>query len=178
MQTDWLPQSEDCLTINVRRPAASSDKPLLVMVWIYGGALVHGNTLMYPGDALAAQGVVLVSMNDRIGRLGFFAFPALAEESPKDPGQLWLHGPARCTQMGSAQHRGRLAAISRSWLFSASPLAAARSWLIWSRRSCVNFLPLRSCNRRQASLRCAPMRSPSLRSPGGGRLCAIDWHQG
>jgi para-nitrobenzyl esterase len=85
MQTDDLPKSEDCLTLNVWRPAATSNAPLPVMVWIHGGALVHGNTAQYPGDALANQGVVVVSMNYRMGRLGFFAHPALTKETPGDP---------------------------------------------------------------------------------------------
>jgi para-nitrobenzyl esterase len=81
MQTDYVQGSEDCLTLNVWRPAASS-APLPVMVWIYGGALVHGRTAQYPSDALAKQGVLIVSMNYRLGRFGFFAHPALAEEAP------------------------------------------------------------------------------------------------
>jgi para-nitrobenzyl esterase len=84
MQTDDVPKSEDCLTLNVWRPADGSAVPLPVMVWIYGGALVHGRTSLYPADALAKQGVVIVSMNYRMGRLGFFAHPALAIESPGD----------------------------------------------------------------------------------------------
>lgn len=84
MQADPIPKSEDCLTLNVWRPSVRSNKPLPVMVWIYGGALVHGNTPQYPLDALAQQGVVLVSMNYRMGRLGFFAHPALAQESPNE----------------------------------------------------------------------------------------------
>ncbi|SEI08367.1 para-nitrobenzyl esterase [Rhizobium tibeticum] len=44
MQTDDLPKSEDCLTLNVWTPAKHFKTPLPVMVWIYGGALVHGNT--------------------------------------------------------------------------------------------------------------------------------------
>jgi len=83
MQTDDVPKAEDCLTLNVWRPAAAT-APLPVMVWIYGGALVHGATSLYPLDALARQGVVLVSMNYRLGRLGFFAHPALAREAPDD----------------------------------------------------------------------------------------------
>ena len=86
MQVGDLPKSENCLTLNVWRPAAPSDASLPVMVWIYGGALARGNTAMYPGDALAVQGVVVVSMNYRLGRLGFFAHPALAEEAPGDAG--------------------------------------------------------------------------------------------
>jgi len=84
MQTDDIPKSEDCLTLNVWRPAAAAEHPLPVMVWIYGGALVHGSTAMYPLDAIAAQGVVAVSMNYRMGRFGFFAHPALAAEAPND----------------------------------------------------------------------------------------------
>jgi para-nitrobenzyl esterase len=83
MQADDLPKSEDCLTLNVWKPEPAA-QPLPVMVWIYGGAMVHGNTAQYPGDALAAQGVIVVSMNYRMGRLGFFAHPALAAEAPND----------------------------------------------------------------------------------------------
>ncbi len=85
MQTDDLPKSEDCLTLNVWTPAKRSKTPLPVMVWIYGGALVHGNTPQYPGGQLAARRVVFVSMNYRMGRLGYFAHPALIKESPDEP---------------------------------------------------------------------------------------------
>jgi len=83
MQPDEVPKSEDCLTLNVWRPTASPT-PLPVMVWIYSGALVHGSTRLYPADGLAAQGVVVVSVNYRMGRLGFFAHPALATAAPDD----------------------------------------------------------------------------------------------
>ena len=83
-QANDAPQSEDCLTLNVWRPAAPSPVPLPVMVWIYGGALVTGGTRLYPAEALARQGVVVVSMNYRLGRLGFFAHPALTAEAPED----------------------------------------------------------------------------------------------
>ncbi len=86
MQTDNVPKSEDCLMLNVWRPARKI-RPLPVMVWIYGGALVHGQTSLYPADALAKQGVIVVSMNYRLGRLGFFAHPALIAETPHE-----LHG--------------------------------------------------------------------------------------
>lgn len=76
--------SEDCLTLNVWRPAVRSAQPLPVMVWVHGGAMVRGGTSRYPADAVAAQGVVVVSMNYRLGRLGFFAHPALAAEAPDD----------------------------------------------------------------------------------------------
>jgi para-nitrobenzyl esterase len=54
------------------------------MVWIHGGAMVHGSAAIYPLDAMAAQGIVMVSMNFRLGRLGYFAHPALAAEAPDD----------------------------------------------------------------------------------------------
>lgn len=84
MQTDDIPKSEDCLTLNVWRPASLPQRPLPVMVWIHGGAMVHGSSPIYPLEELSAQGVVTVSMNYRLGRLGFFAHPALAAESPND----------------------------------------------------------------------------------------------
>jgi para-nitrobenzyl esterase len=84
MQTEDIPKSEDCLTLNVWRPAAATAAPLPVMVWIYGGALMHGRTSLYPLDAIARQGVVAVSMNYRMGRFGFFAHPALEKEAPDD----------------------------------------------------------------------------------------------
>lgn len=83
MQADDIPKSEDCLTLNVWRPA-NLDGPAPVMFWIYGGVLAHGNTAQYPLQPIASQGVVPVSVNYRMGRLGFFAHPALAEEAPDD----------------------------------------------------------------------------------------------
>ncbi|WP_368547404.1 carboxylesterase/lipase family protein [Klebsiella pneumoniae] len=73
--------SEDCLTLNVWRPAKASGK-LPVMVWVYGGGFVNGGSspAVYAGDAFARQGVVFVSFNYRVGRFGFFAHPALAKD--------------------------------------------------------------------------------------------------
>jgi para-nitrobenzyl esterase len=74
------PMSEDCLTLNVWRPAgAKAGDKLPVMVWIYGGAFIYGagSTPVYDGTHFAEKGVVLVTFNYRIGRFGFFAHPAL-----------------------------------------------------------------------------------------------------
>ena len=74
------PMSEDCLTLNIWRPAGTKPGAKLpVMVWIYGGAFVQGagSTPFYDGAHFAEQGVVLVTFNYRIGRFGFFAHPAL-----------------------------------------------------------------------------------------------------
>ncbi len=80
--------SEDCLFLNVWKPAsASQNAKLPVMVWIYGGAFVFGSgsQLDYNGTQFAKQGVILVTFNYRLGRLGFFAFPALSSEHPEEP---------------------------------------------------------------------------------------------
>jgi para-nitrobenzyl esterase len=76
--------AEDCLYANVWRPAdASTGAKLPVMVWIYGGGFVNGGSspAVYSGDKFAAKGVVFVSFNYRLGRFGFFGFPALTQEN-------------------------------------------------------------------------------------------------
>ncbi|MCP9788181.1 carboxylesterase family protein [Cyanobium sp. Maggiore-St4-Cus] len=69
--------AEDCLSINVsvpqQRPAG---RRLPVLVWIHGGAFVGGGSNLYRLDALARQGVVVVSFNYRLGVLGFMPHPA------------------------------------------------------------------------------------------------------
>jgi para-nitrobenzyl esterase len=78
--------SEDCLTLNVWVPAKSSSAKLPVMVWIYGGGFVAGSTSegRQDGTHLAQQGVVVVSMNYRLGVFGFLVHPELAKESGRD----------------------------------------------------------------------------------------------
>lgn len=75
--------AEDCLFANVWMPAsARPGAKLPVMVWVHGGGFVNGGTspAVYDGSAFARDGVVLVSVNYRLGRFGFFAHPALAAE--------------------------------------------------------------------------------------------------
>jgi len=77
--------SEDCLFVNVWRPAgAEPGAKLPVMVWIHGGAFVFGSGSFSSGVPFARQGVVLVTFNYRLQRLGFFAFPALSREQPDE----------------------------------------------------------------------------------------------
>jgi len=75
--------SEDCLSLNVWTPAPGAGK-LPVMVWFYGGGFVLGSSsyAMYDGEALARKGVVVVTVNYRVGIFGFMAHPALTKESP------------------------------------------------------------------------------------------------
>ncbi|HEY9432404.1 MAG TPA: carboxylesterase/lipase family protein [Blastocatellia bacterium] len=76
-------QSEDCLYLNVWTAAKAAEKRP-VMVWIHGGALTRGSgaTRAYDGTALAKKGVVLVTINYRLGPLGYLAHPELTAESP------------------------------------------------------------------------------------------------
>ncbi|MDE1938885.1 MAG: carboxylesterase family protein [Alphaproteobacteria bacterium] len=80
---DNIPKgSENCLFLNVWAPPHAKKAP--VIVWIYGGGLVFGSTWepFYDGANFAAHGVVFVSMNYRLGALGWLALPALSAESP------------------------------------------------------------------------------------------------
>src|SRR6185312_1782673 len=72
---------EDCLVMNVWRPANSEGRKLPVMVWIYGGGFVNGGSSpeVYSGAQFAKHGIVFVSFNYRLGRFGFFAHPALTK---------------------------------------------------------------------------------------------------
>ncbi|MGV1683864.1 carboxylesterase/lipase family protein [Sphingopyxis sp. NJF-3] len=78
------PVSEDCLTLNIWAPANHDGGPLPVMVWIHGGAFMSGSNAVpiYDGTELAKRGIVVVSINYRLGVFGFAAFRDLAG----DPG--------------------------------------------------------------------------------------------
>lgn len=86
------PMSEDCLYANVWTPKAGKQAHgLPVMVWIYGGGFVNGSgaSAIYDGTRLAKRGVVVVTFNYRVGRLGFFAHPALTREAAGGPTGNW-----------------------------------------------------------------------------------------
>jgi para-nitrobenzyl esterase len=82
MQGNGEGNSEDCLYLNVWSPATSPKSKLPVMVWIYGGGFAGGGCSSYDGAALARKGVVVVSVNYRVGRLGFLSLPELSAENP------------------------------------------------------------------------------------------------
>ena len=85
------PTNEDCLFLNVWRPKGSQ-KHLPVMVFFHGGGFSLGSSgvPLYDGAALARRGAVIVTLNYRLGRLGFFAHPVLTAEDPN--GQLGNYG--------------------------------------------------------------------------------------
>jgi para-nitrobenzyl esterase len=78
--------SEDCLYLNLRTPALDPQAKLPVMVWIHGGDHQDGaaSDLPYQTNALAQQGVVLVTINYRLGLLGYFCHPELSRASGRD----------------------------------------------------------------------------------------------
>jgi para-nitrobenzyl esterase len=82
-------QGEDCLFLNVWAPAdATRDSKLPVLFWIHGGAFIQGSGAQprYDGTQLARRGVVVITINYRLGPLGLFAHPALtAETGPNEP---------------------------------------------------------------------------------------------
>jgi para-nitrobenzyl esterase len=76
-------RAEDCLYLNVWTSATSPNDKRPVMVWIYGGGFTGGSggLAWYDGENLASKGPVIVTLNYRLGSLGFFAHPELAKES-------------------------------------------------------------------------------------------------
>jgi para-nitrobenzyl esterase len=78
-----MPMSEDCLTLNIWAPNDARRAP--VFFWIHGGALTTGSSRdpLYDGAKLAARGLVVVSINVRLGVLGYLAHPQLSAESPQ-----------------------------------------------------------------------------------------------
>jgi para-nitrobenzyl esterase len=90
---EYVPQgrvSEDCLYLNVWTPSTAARRRLPVLVWIPGGGFVSGSgsVAVYDGAKLAAHGIVVVTINYRVGILGFFVTPALAAEAARE------HAPA------------------------------------------------------------------------------------
>ncbi|HKU73163.1 MAG TPA: carboxylesterase/lipase family protein [Pyrinomonadaceae bacterium] len=76
--------SEDCLYLNVWTPAKSNRERLPVLVYFYGGGFVSGDGSepRYDGESMASKGIVVVTVNYRLGVFGFLAHPELVKESP------------------------------------------------------------------------------------------------
>jgi para-nitrobenzyl esterase len=76
---------EDCLFVNVWAPSGAHDLP--VMVWLHGGAFIigSGGDKYYDGGRLASSGVIVVTVNYRLGLFGFLAHPALRTDDPAYP---------------------------------------------------------------------------------------------
>lgn len=86
-------RSEDCLYLNIWTPAAGKDAKLPVVFWIHGGGYMagYGHELEFDGEAYAKKGVILVTINYRLGMCGFLAHPLLtAENKGKGSGNYGL----------------------------------------------------------------------------------------
>lgn len=83
-ETEAVSSSEDCLYLNLWVPGWAPHGALPVMVWLHGGSNVvgSGSQSTYNGKALSAHGVIVVTINYRLGVMGFFSHPALTAESP------------------------------------------------------------------------------------------------
>ena len=75
--------SEDCLYLNIWTPAKSVKEKLPVFVWIYGGGFSSGSAAcaVYDGEEMSKKGIIFVSINYRVGVLGFLAHPELSRET-------------------------------------------------------------------------------------------------
>ena len=82
--------SEDCLYLNVFTPATSKARNLPVMVWVHGGSLLTGESNDYNPAGLVRHGVVVVTINYRLGALGFLADAALASRPGGPSGNYGL----------------------------------------------------------------------------------------
>lgn len=81
---EQIERSEDCLYLNIWAPAdAQPGDKLPVFFWVHGGAFLHGcgTEKEFDGEQFARNGVILVTINYRVGALGFFAHPDLASEN-------------------------------------------------------------------------------------------------
>lgn len=82
-EPETLEYDEDCLFLNVYTPNLDNTANLPVLFWVHGGAHRFGSSSSYPGEKLAEKGVVLVTINYRLGPLGFVSHPELTAQGCK-----------------------------------------------------------------------------------------------
>ncbi|MCR4807282.1 MAG: carboxylesterase family protein [Lachnospiraceae bacterium] len=87
-----VPMDEDCLYLNIWTPANKTDEKLPVLIWYFGGAFQWGypNEMEFNGERLARRGIIVVSVNYRLGAIGFMAHKDLTAESPSAPTNFGL----------------------------------------------------------------------------------------
>ena len=144
-----IPMSEDCLYLNVWTPAKKAGEKLPVLVWFFGGGLQCGYTaeMEFDGERIARRGIVVVTVNYRVGVLGFLTHPQLTREQPRDPanfgsldqqaGLRWVQrnieafggDPRRVTIAGQSAGGGsvmsQIACPGNSGLFSGAAVMSA-----------------------------------------------------
>ena len=79
-----IPMSEDCLYLNIWTNAKKADEKMPVLVWFFGGGLQCGYPaeMEFDGERIARRGIVVVTVNYRVGALGFLTHPEITEEAP------------------------------------------------------------------------------------------------
>lgn len=82
-----VPMSEDCLYLNIWTKAKTGGERMPVLVWFFGGGYQWGytNEMEFDGERLARRGIVVVTVNYRLGAFGFLCHPQLTKEQPQDP---------------------------------------------------------------------------------------------
>ena len=82
-----IPMGEDCLYLNIWTNAKKADEKLPVLVWFFGGGLQCGYTaeMEFDGERIARRGIVVVTVNYRVGALGFLTHPEITKEQPEAP---------------------------------------------------------------------------------------------
>ena len=82
-----IPMSEDCLYLNIWTKAKKADEKMPVLVWFFGGGLQCGYPaeMEFDGERIARRGIVVVTVNYRVGALGFLTHPEITEEAPDAP---------------------------------------------------------------------------------------------
>ena len=106
-QSDAYVYNEDCLYLNVWAPVPRAGEKLPVMVWIHGGAFNFGGTALpeYEGKNLAAKGVAVVTINYRLGPLGFLVASVTGGRiSNRHGGKLRSVGSDCCFAVGATKH--------------------------------------------------------------------------
>ncbi len=153
-----IPMGEDCLYLNVWTPAKTGQEKLPVLVWFFGGGLQCGYTseMEFDGERIARRGIVVVSVNYRVGVLGFLTHPELTLEQPEAPanfgnldqqaGLKWVQrniaafggDPSRVTIAGQSAGGGsvlsQMASPSSRGLFSGAVVMSAMIFDPYRRR--------------------------------------------
>src|SRR5690349_8781326 len=170
---DSPPANEDCLYLNVWTGATRANERRPVMVWIFGGAYTEGagSSRHNDGEALARKGVVVVTLNYRLGPFGFFWHPDLNAESGHNASgnqALWdAIAALKWVQRNIAAFGGDPANVT---IFGESAGAALSAGLVGSPEAKGLFRRAISESGAWMGLSMAPMRSrQSAETPGSGR---------
>jgi para-nitrobenzyl esterase len=140
------PSGEDCLYLNIWTPAGAKDRPVIVFLYGGGGTIGSSGMALYDGDTVAAHGAVFVSLNYRVGALGFMAHPQLTREQGGHSGNYgyldqnaalqWIHAniaafggdPSKVLLAGQSFGAGSVAAQ----MFSPLSKGLFRGAAMWS----------------------------------------------